>query len=902
MCPSDIEPAGLALARLGFLRLAGVGECCKSPMKCKEPAANLLFLRSEFYRRCQLGRWLGMMPMRHKQLLIQRAAFAAVFSVGLALLIGGSVLQKSTAQREAAIAVSAAKITIDYPLNGSVFPPEITSPTFLWRDSSMAAQHWIVEVSFADGSSGIRPEATGEHLQMGEIDPQAGPPVPLTPEQADTRTWKPDTATWTKIKRDSENFPATITISGFAGSDSVVPVSRGTVTISSSRDPVGAPIFYRDVPLMTANREEHGSIAPLPTSALPLIKWQVRDIAESQSRVVMENLHTCANCHSFSLDGKTMGLDVDGPRNDKGLYALIPIAKNMAIRNQDVIRWSSFQEDLGEKSSDPALKRFGFMSQVSPDGRYVVTSIGPPAATNIHQGENPGFAPGLSDRLFSTNYDHLGFNQVFYPTRGILAWYDRKEKKLKPLPGADDPRFVQTSAFWSPDGKYLVFSRAKAREPYPPGYEKPEYADDPRETQVRYDLYRIPFNEGRGGTAVPVVGVSSNGMSNDFPKVSPDGRWIVLVENRNGLLMRPDSKLYIVPFWGGKARLMKCNLPLMNSWHTFSPNGRWLAFSSKGRSIFTQLMLTHIDANGNDTPAILVENATAANRAVNIPEFVNTSPDDMVGIDPQAAEVYRVADKGFELMDNGQMAEAVQEWRKAIQMDPNDADWHYNLAEALNHYGHDSEAVAEFRVACDLDPNKPAWFAHLADSLSHSGDFDGAVSNYRRSLSLDPSNAAIEADLGVSLFKDSQGQEGLEHLQKAVEMVPGSAQNHNYLATALATIGRLDEAIAEAQKAVALAPSSADYRYNLGFALELRGDIAGAVQAFQKSVDLSDGKDDRCLAALADSYAMTGKFSEAIETARKALDRAVQEHDQQLEQKLRQDLDRYEHDGAKAEP
>ena len=48
-------------------------------------------------------------------------------------------------------------------------------------------------------------------------------------------------------------------------------------------------------------------------------------------------------------------------------------------------------------------------------------------------------------------------------------------------------------------------------------------------------------------------------MSNDFPKVSPDGRWIVFVQNHNGLLMRPDSKLYIVPFEGGKARLMKCN-------------------------------------------------------------------------------------------------------------------------------------------------------------------------------------------------------------------------------------------------------------------------------------------------------------------------------------------------------
>ena len=42
------------------------------------------------------------------------------------------------------------------------------------------------------------------------------------------------------------------------------------------------------------------------------------------------------------------------------------------------------------------------------------------------------------------------------------------------------------------------------------------------------------------------------------------------------------------------------------------------------------MYLTHLDANGNDTPAILIDNATAANRAVNIPEFVNISPD---GID-----------------------------------------------------------------------------------------------------------------------------------------------------------------------------------------------------------------------------------------------------------------------------
>ena len=107
--------------------------------------------------------------------------------------------------------------------------------------------------------------------------------------------------------------------------------------------------------------------------------------------------------------------------------------------------------------------------------------------------------------------------------------------------------------------------------PIPPGNKHSTYANDPNETQIQYDLYRIPFNDGKGGTPERVVGASENGMSNNFPKVSPDGKWIVFVECKNGLLMRPDSKLYIVPFEGGEARPLESNLPLMNSWHTLHP-------------------------------------------------------------------------------------------------------------------------------------------------------------------------------------------------------------------------------------------------------------------------------------------------------------------------------------------
>jgi hypothetical protein len=172
---------------------------------------------------------------------------------------------------------------------------------------------------------------------------------------------------------------------------------------------------------------------------------------------------------------------------------------------------------------------------------------------------------------------------------------------------------------------------------------------------------------------VAIEGASHNGMSNSFPKVSPDGRWIVFVQSRNAQLMRLDSQLYIVPAAGGAARRMRCNTPLMNSWHSFSPNGRWLVFSSKSRSPYTQMFLTHIDKDGNDSPAILIDNATAANRAVNIPEFVNIPPDSPMKIDVPAAESYRLLDLGSDLAAKGQIDAAIADWRKVLELDPSNA-------------------------------------------------------------------------------------------------------------------------------------------------------------------------------------------------------------------------------------
>jgi Tol biopolymer transport system component len=139
---------------------------------------------------------------------------------------------------------------------------------------------------------------------------------------------------------------------------------------------------------------------------------------------------------------------------------------------------------------------------------------------------------------------------------------------------------------------------------------------------IQYDLYRVPFDGGRGGVALPLKGASGNGMSNYFPRYSPDGKWVVYTRSRSGSMLQPDSELWIVPAGGGKARRMQCNRKIFNSWHSWSSNGRWLLFSSKANGPYTEIFLTHVDGEGNDTPPVLLSRFSDNGYAANVPEFV----------------------------------------------------------------------------------------------------------------------------------------------------------------------------------------------------------------------------------------------------------------------------------------
>ena len=95
-------------------------------------------------------------------------AIAGIVAASSVFLVSGAGTWPNSGKFHAQAASPAAKVEIDYPLEGSIFPPEITPPTFLFHDRSDTAKHWVVEVSFADRSNGIRVEAAGELMHAGE--------------------------------------------------------------------------------------------------------------------------------------------------------------------------------------------------------------------------------------------------------------------------------------------------------------------------------------------------------------------------------------------------------------------------------------------------------------------------------------------------------------------------------------------------------------------------------------------------------------------------------------------------------------------------------------------------------------------------------------------------------------
>ena len=218
---------------------------------------------------------------------------------------------------------------------------------------------------------------------------------------------------------------------------------------------------------------------------------------------------------------------------------------------------------------------------------------------------------------------------------------------------------------------------------------------------------------------------------------------------------------------------------------------------------------------------------------------------------------------GVVLASRGERDEAIAQFRKALEISPDQAEGHANLASALLEKGEAAEAIVHFRKAVEVRPCAE-WCYKFGNALALGGRIEEATVEYRKALEMKPEHIDARYNLGLALQRQSKAPEALAQWREAIRLQPDHVPSLNQLAWLSATGGE------------------ASVRNG-----------AQAVEYAERAARLS-GRDPNILDTLAAAYAEAGRFSEAVETAGQALSLAASQGNTTLAGAVRARMQLYE--------
>jgi len=257
-----------------------------------------------------------------------------------------------------------------------------------------------------------------------------------------------------------------------------------------------------------------------------------------------------------------------------------------------------------------------------------VSKINTKAEGMISAGVYPRWHPGGRYVAFSVNNTAQRFHTVnenkieVYDDASDLILFDTSNNAITTDSLIHSQAYFETFPEWSPDGKYLYFSRAEAKK-------MPQEYDS-----LRYDLARIAFDASTGsfGKQVEIILSSDEtGKSITLARISPDGKYVVFCMSNYGCfpVWHRESDLYILDLETKEMRkLTEINSAQSESYHSWSSNGRWMVFSSRRMDgTYTRPYICYFDSEGKaHTPFVLPQKNPLhydfSTKSYNIPEFI----------------------------------------------------------------------------------------------------------------------------------------------------------------------------------------------------------------------------------------------------------------------------------------
>jgi tetratricopeptide (TPR) repeat protein len=253
--------------------------------------------------------------------------------------------------------------------------------------------------------------------------------------------------------------------------------------------------------------------------------------------------------------------------------------------------------------------------------------------------------------------------------------------------------------------------------------------------------------------------------------------------------------------------------------------------------------------------------------------------------DPLMAEVRTVlrspevyGELGQQASARGDWPEAASQFRKAIDLLPDNADLRLNLALTLNRMGDARAAVAELEAAIRVDPRFARAHFMMGTLQERSGRDQEAIDRYSAAVTHDPGLSEAHLRLADALRRVGRLEASLSSYQRVLELDPGSEDARFGEAMALVRLSRHAEARDRLRLAMNLHPDQPAFRQAMARLLAASPDPQ--VRDGQRALDLvkalaEEHKTTSVAETMAMALAEVGRFAEAAEWQRLAMAVAV---------------------------
>jgi len=225
---------------------------------------------------------------------------------------------------------------------------------------------------------------------------------------------------------------------------------------------------------------------------------------------------------------------------------------------------------------------------------------------------------------------------------------------------------------------------------------------------------------------------------------------------------------------------------------------------------------------------------------------------------------------GVVQLQRGHLDEAIATIGEAAELAPDQASYHYNLAEAYRMTGRLSDAISRYRRAIALEPKVADAHFNLGNTLFERGDLLAAARSFRRAHKIAPQDAEIALNLGNALLELGDAEAALALFHEAAQHLPENSGAHINVGTAFMSLGRVEEGLAAYRRAVG-ATDRPETAMKIGDQLLRHGQPIAALEFLKLSGSSMPDDAEHC-AMLARAFQETGRVDEAVSMFERALD------------------------------